>query len=428
MSSRVKNSASAHEVSKVCRKELDWINAADFMVTDLEAVCKQYSSFLCGLLQVTKRPICSVLEEAVSICFPRCPSSDKKAFAERMIAALTYCRRKARNTTSCKRQSEAVRQIIALLPKDTEGQTLGYSLRKRALERFRSDESCKLVHMKPHGSSSNSDPLLDMSPAEISSLWNSSEPPLPLHDMLSQEVLEVSSSQEVQQEATPQEAATAEPPRKIKLQYLDNGTGRLCRVFSDDSRVWAEMRPGDDGFMMAHFGCDEPPIRTEVPILQSKPRAATLKRPAAAVPLSSESDDSDVSDAEKSPRHRDAEAKAAPKSKAKPKAKSKGFRSKQVVERSQASAHSQAVGAESVQAGGSQAAGGNHAVDRPMTYGMMRYPTGAHAVRQKFGMKHQLFQIRKETEADAIAICEAAIKKLHEGVSEPTVKEWAKAQ
>ena len=58
----------------------------------------------------------------------------------------------------------------------------------------------------------------------------------------------------------------------------------------------------------------------------------------------------------------------------------------------------------------------------------MRYPSGAHAIRQTFGLQKQVSQIKRDDEATAKAIIQSALERLASGEAEDSVKQWAKAQ
>ncbi len=387
--SRISNSATALDVSKLFRSELDVINAEEFMKTDPEVVCKNFCSLLCGLVKLSQRPIVSVLDEAALLAFPRTSPTDRKAFAERLVAACCYCRKKKKNCTTGEKLSESVRSIVHVMKPE---ESLGQSRRRKMLARWRSDESCKMLGSPKKlqaASSSSTDPL-QMTVQQISQLWGHGSAPLHIN---TGEVLDVASSQEIVQ---PLENTS----HTVKLQYMDNSTGVMTRIMEDDSKVLATMIANADGFMHAHFG-NEPGIKTEVPALSYA--RAVCKRPAAAPQTMYSSDeDFSASDAEKPPRQKVA--------KAKPQAKKKQLAEVQISAKSSEPA---------------KASDGR----KPVVYGLMRYQTGAWAVRQKFGIKKQLFQIfKKGKEDDAKRICEAAISRLDQGASEHSVKEWAKAQ
>ncbi len=63
-------------------------------------------------------------------------------------------------------------------------------------------------------------------------------------------------------------------------------------------------------------------------------------------------------------------------------------------------------------------------------YGLMQYPTGAIGIRQKFGKKRQICQVRKKgTGAESLrALAEEGVAKLALGCSELETKMWLKSR
>ena len=340
---------------------------------------------------MSSRPIASVIEEATGLAFPRTPKDDKVAFAQRMCACLSLSRRKLKNSRTGTRLTKPMAVVVRSLqqqrmpPKPSQPPSLGKQLRQRFLKRIHSggSDSVQLVPAKRKASGSSGDAYEKVmepcgpSASEVAALFGHSQtpPPLPIME-------EIMSSQEA----------------LVMMQYMDYRTGTLMRSLEDGSTVAAHMTPGPDGFMVAEFGSER--IQTEVPVLAVVAKKPS-KKPAAAPSIQMEvpaeqglatSDDEVASDAE-APA---AEVCAAAKGKAKAKAKAK--------------------------------AAAKAAAKAKSMYNAMRYPSGAHAIRQTFGPQKQVFQIKRDDEATAKAIIQSALERLASGEAEDSVKQWAKAQ
>ena len=389
---RARNDAEPSAVAKVLRAELaNGIDPTQFMMTNLEKVIELNCQILVGLLSVSSRPIASVIEEAAGLAFPRTPKDDKVAFAQRMCACLSLCRRKLKNSRTGTRLTKPMAAVVRSLqqqrmpPKPSQPPSLGKQLRQRFLKRIHSggSDSVQLLPAKRKASGSSGDAYEKVmepcgpSASEVAALFGHSQtpPPLPIME-------EIMSSQEA----------------PVRMQYMDYRTGTLMRSLEDGSTVAAHMTPGPDGFMVAEFGSER--IQTEVPVLAVVAKKPS-KKPAAAPSIQMEvpaeqglatSDDEVASDAE-APA---AEVCAAAKGKAKAKAKAK--------------------------------AAAKAAAKAKSMYNTMRYPSGAHAIRQTFGLQKQVFQIKRDDEATAKAIIQSALERLASGEAEDSVKQWAKAQ
>ena len=202
-----------------------------------------------GLLSVSSRPIASVIEEAAGLAFPRTPKDDKVAFAQRMCACLSLCRRKLKNSRTGTRLTKPMAAVVRSLqqqrmpPKPSQPPSLGKQLRQRFLKRIHSggSDSVQLLPAKRKASGSSGDAYEKVmepcgpSASEVAALFGHSQapPPLPIME-------EIMSSQEA----------------PVRMQYMDYRTGTLMRSLEDGSTVAAHMTPGPDGFMVAEFGSE----------------------------------------------------------------------------------------------------------------------------------------------------------------------------
>lgn len=287
---RVKNTADVSVVVRVLRSELHGLEASKFMVQDDEVFIASYKDFLCQLLQKTQRPNASVVTQACMIAFKGTESGAATVFANRVAKAVQYCRTKGKSITSGTRTSEAVKAVC----KHLGPMNLTQDLKKRALQRNSSNASDPSpVRFKSSGHKDQPGDVfiskgsnLQLAKDRVAAMAASEQEILQLYGVKSQSlgkptlpilssVVEIASSQEEFISPT---------------MWLDSSA--LCMKRKKGSTIEsAKMVPGADGFAMAIFEGDAP-IPTEMPnlMLSVLKKPATMKKPAAAVQLASDSD------------------------------------------------------------------------------------------------------------------------------------------
>ena len=287
---RVKNTADVSVVVRVIRSELHGLDSSKYMVQDDEDFIASYKDFLCQLLQKTQRPNASVVTQACMIAFKGTEFGAATVFANRVAKAVQYCRSKGKSITSGTRTSEAVKAVC----KHLGPMNLTQDLKKRALQRNSSNASDPSpVRFKSSGHKDKpSDALISkgsnfkLSKDRVAAMAASEQEILQLYGVKSQSLgkptlpilsslVEIASSQEEIISAT---------------MWLDSSAVRMKRKKGSTIEA-AKMVPGADGFAMAIFE-GEAPIPTEMPnlMLSVLKKPATIKKPAAAVQLASESD------------------------------------------------------------------------------------------------------------------------------------------
>lgn len=294
--SRVRNTADAVAVAKTMRAELQGLDSSKYMAESFEDVVKHYEEFLCALLRQTLRPNASLLKEAALAAFKGVEVSAATAFGDRLSRAAQYCRLKKKQMTSGMKLSDPVKRIASMLGP----MKLTTSLKKRSLQRHISLESeasqptaASSSKSQPQSMSctpvvgsrkvawlkASEDDILRHYGCKPSSMSKSRSSPAPVLPVVDGELIDIASSQEVEQ-----------PPCKL---WLDSAAGCMKRSINGCIES-SSMAPGPDGFALAIFpGSKE--IVTEMPNLMlavmKRPACASLKRPAAAVEAAGQSSD-----------------------------------------------------------------------------------------------------------------------------------------
>ena len=99
---RCKNTATVKDVARLMRFNLKCLNEAEFMTCDLDQVTEKYQDLLADVLAKTPRPTPALMRQAAMEAF-ECDQQLAHAFAERLVAAISHCRVKAKSATSGKK-------------------------------------------------------------------------------------------------------------------------------------------------------------------------------------------------------------------------------------------------------------------------------------------------------------------------------------
>lgn len=262
MADRAKNTATALDIMKLCKAfDMDTVT----LCPDMEDFVEKYCGFVCDLLALTARPVVSVLRDGLLKASPKVSRDLAQQFANRITAAVKFCRVKKKSMTSGQKQSVAVRRICSRLCPDIPASWAA------------SDASLPLAE-KSAASSISSQPVAVTAATAASS--GAAKKRVVLNKRLlspskrrrailqqygaqgSPEV-EVLSSQD--SPASLPAEATAAPAAPARA-WFDNRRKTMCGHMADGALAYAKMRPTATGFAEAIFdsGCV---MATEIPNL-----------------------------------------------------------------------------------------------------------------------------------------------------------------
>ena len=309
MSGRISNALTPVQLAKVLRGAQGGPPSAALLgEPDIEKVVGSFEGLLCDVLAATPRPSMGVLRSAALAAWNHMDAGSAHLFASRLTAAVTFCRVKAKQSTSCKKLSLAVARVVTVLK--SQPPSFGEKLMKhsaRVLRKRASDESGKstCLPFKRHQQDSDQQPspqcvqpqqqqhavtlqqpqtesLKRATPTQsVYALYGLPDPPC------EQVFIESSQEPESSQEAAVGTGSASSSGQHA--QYFHNGF--LCLVRETASGlIMAKMTKGTAGMAMATFA-GETSIETEcpnilldfvdVPLAPKKP--PVCKRPAAAM-------------------------------------------------------------------------------------------------------------------------------------------------
>lgn len=112
--------AQAAAVSKALRANVKNLEDESWSSTDIECVVDKYQELLMDLLKCGCKPTVRLLSAGAKVAFA---ADDVKGrmFAERIVCAISYCRKKAKSMTSGKKLSHGVKVVIKAL-RESHGQ------------------------------------------------------------------------------------------------------------------------------------------------------------------------------------------------------------------------------------------------------------------------------------------------------------------
>ena len=283
MSGRISNALTPVQLAKVLRGAQGGPPSAALLgEPDIEKVVGSFEGLLCDVLAATPRPSMGVLRSAALAAWNHMDAGSAHLFASRLTAAVTFCRVKAKQSTSCKKLSLAVARVVTVLK--SQPPSFGEKLMKhsaRVLRKRASDESGKstCLPFKRHQQDSDQQPspqcvqpqqqqhavtlqqpqtesLTRATPTQsVYALYGLPDPPC------EQVFIESSQEPESSQEAAVGTGSASSSGQHA--QYFHNGF--LCLVRETASGlIMAKMTKGTAGMAMATFA-GETSIETECP-------------------------------------------------------------------------------------------------------------------------------------------------------------------
>ena len=488
---RVKNDAEPADLMKAIRGNLKDMRLDKAVLANLDQVTAFFEKTLLDILDITARPTSKLLKGACMLVFD-CQAEEAQLWGDRLNAAVQYCRLKIKQATTGTRLPEPVRRegrkLQALRSME---ETMGERLIKKArmLQRFpsspkveaisgaaqaastssgaaaRVDQACKVPTVLPViKSAAKADKAAKSSASTSTSLIESqSEQATPVqkqhatrHDgimalfglssastggPLHEDLVCVSSSQgsnhskiSIEEEEQSEHENSKEKPKGVYKQFFDSAALKLVRIYKEGGRIEATMGQGSSGFLLASFA-GERPITTQVPNVMLMPVPEVMKKPAKAKPKAtpkakgskrkrepSKNADDEAEAWSKNGDHEDEDPEA--ESDADPDEPEAPEDDDLEAEGKDAEKHDgKAVEPEDDEDDAPKAAG---------EYTTMYYkaPRSSYAIRQKFGDKKQIFQLKhgKMSQAACLKIAVNAVAKLHKGEPEEQVKVWALAK
>ena len=287
------------EVAKALRANATRLDPDKYALADLDKVVEHFEDMLVDVFYSTPRPAAKLLEQAARAAFVVEPMV-AQLFGQRLSAAVSYCRTKARQSTSGAKLHPSVLNVARVLKKVGDSgamEQLGFKARLLSLpvqepqkvEEQDSLEKQDQEQLQPQLPSTSS----KATRAEIMSLYgvSSSSCSSSKKPRLLQRVPTVQSSQEVMSSQEDQgvqfdqgcgvEPAAALGPclpafSAVQAQYFDSSRKGVVRLCGDDI-VEAKMVAGPDGFAVACFGKEE--FETEMPNLLLEASKPVMKRP-----------------------------------------------------------------------------------------------------------------------------------------------------
>ncbi len=381
---RARNTATPEELARAIRSELTCLDNSKYMKPDLDEVVEEYHVLILEMLRRTPRPTSILIRQAAALAFPKAPMHDCRAFGEQISNAVSHCRQKLKSMTTGKKLPEGVRRVTSFLQCSLQS----------------SPEREPPKRQKVEGETAN--PFELPTRQQLLALYgqSSSSSSALVADVLDVNVIE--SSQEF------------ETPSKYTV-YLDSDANALVRVL-DGKKEYATMRQGERGFAMARFGADESEVETEMPNLMLgelvlKKPAAKTKPPLPPLRVAQVSPDLQEEEVEEELAADDAEVDVLVERdvKKRPSANRPPRESPLVEE----AAHGQEDGGENA-----------------MQYHSMHYKSKfCLAIRQKNFAKRQILQVQyleAKNEKPCFKIIKQGLKKLSDGESEESVKQWCK--
>ena len=141
--SRVKNTATAHDISKVIRANMTSIDCRRISNPCLDEVSESYEEFLCELVRLTTRPNAKVVAQGATLAFG---GSDQEAafFGQRIHAAVTYCRTKGKGSTSGAKLNRSVRKIWSYIKACNREESSGSSASDSVKKMFKGPKGKEL--------------------------------------------------------------------------------------------------------------------------------------------------------------------------------------------------------------------------------------------------------------------------------------------
>lgn len=114
---RARNTASADEIRKLLKAELDGLDATKFMTTNMDKLVADYVVFMVALIKLTLRPSKKMLEAAAKAAFSKSTEQECERFASAICRGIQYCRKKVASMTSGKKLDPGVKTVCRTLVK-----------------------------------------------------------------------------------------------------------------------------------------------------------------------------------------------------------------------------------------------------------------------------------------------------------------------
>jgi hypothetical protein len=457
----VKCDAEPSDMLKAFRGNRTCLRLQQAVQANMDSVVEAFCGLLFDVIKITPRPTAKLFQQSACMAWPETNLDEARLWGQRLAASVSYCRNKFHGSTSGAKLSPAVYKIGRLLSEIAQQDaTMGQKLMAKARKLQREHSSPKLPVKSPSSSSSlqtgkavvqeppskadkvkaaqcaiakqpeaqqlvvakpvpkdYKDTPMASSASSVCSLFGFSEKYVAsagVTDVDDGDIIISSQNSSSSSSSNSEEPAATSSIVPFK-QYMDSAMKTLVRVFADGSKVAATTRAGPAGFLLARFS-EEAEIVTEIPNIiavmpvMKKPAAsnrASKKRAREESEIEAEASDAQADEAEGEPAEDHGDASAQEKE-----------------DPSSSSSEEEQEQQELVQP---------VAKGPPKDlYGMMYYqqPRSAYAVRQKFGSKKQVFQLRHKImkKEDCLRITIESIAKLNAGMSEEAVKQWATQQ
>lgn len=279
------SSVSVESLSRCMRGANPSIDATAFAGASPEAICDQFEVMIVDILHCVAKPAKGILAMAAEHAYQDYLTKDeRKQLADRLMAAISLCREKAKSMSSGIKLPQSIRNITSVLRKTGE-QTLAVGLLQKAERIQGSPQPPKMssfaARLKQHAKH-----VLLQSPKKL----KTDDKPLARdpHDELQQlrdlyglprtsaaqttcaQLIDIDSSQEVSCNS-----GAASSTQKV-VQYVTPDA--VVRLHPGGAKETATLVAGKKGFLVAYFGEEE--VETEMPnLLLEMP----IKRPAAAM-------------------------------------------------------------------------------------------------------------------------------------------------
>lgn len=315
---RSRNEAGLPAYIKVVQGAMKRLDPDQYNTTDMERFCDVYEEVMVDLLHISARPTRVLLKKAAEVVFQASPS-EAGFWAERVVAALSYCRQKKRSVTTGKKTGKAALRIMSAM--QSPGRMSKFARKEARALRRRASETDSAPPLPTAARQRLPEVALapplgkevvqpgqarqkagSLSRREVFELYGVEPDAMSISGESLAETVASSPSQEEEedeQEQAGEEREEAEgeksalasgssgavmaaparsPPLPAMLQFLDSASKCMVRVLPSGERVAAIMVAGPNGFARAVFP-GEAPVETEMPNLLL---GSVLKRPAAA--------------------------------------------------------------------------------------------------------------------------------------------------
>jgi hypothetical protein len=292
-------------VSRCMRGAHPVIQASSFAGASQDDICEKYEDMIVDILYCCSRPFKGLLQTAAEKAYADFLSKDEcLQLAERLMAAISSCREKAKSMTTGKKLPDCVKNICTVLRKVSDSDLAASLVEKEKRLKAVSSPSTFAGRLKRKASEAlrkhpSETPLPE--PLKGPAVSSSSKKNVSLQDELNQLrasygltsqpselIMDIQSSQE--------EIASLPAASAGFIEYMTPTS--MVRLHKDGRKESGKLVPGKNGFAVAVFGKET--VNTEVPnLLVTLPiiKRPASKRPASAlVPPNDQPSDSEASE------------------------------------------------------------------------------------------------------------------------------------